>query len=91
MDRPSASSAMIESSVTVIVTIRGSLLTTVFLPRLQNTIQIIEDNPSNPVKLPRREAVIGAQDNGVQPELAGHSITSYMDMPGFIAIEAVKE
>lgn len=91
MVRPSASCAVIESSVTSIATIRGSLFTTVFNPRLHNSIQIIEDHPSDSVKFSWREAVVGPQDNCFQPELARHSFAAHMDMSWFIAIEAVKE
>jgi len=90
MLRPSASWAVIESSVISIAAIRGSLFATVFIPRLQNTVQIIEDDPSDSVKLCGREAVVGAKDDGFQPKLARHAFTTHMHVLGFVAIEAVK-
>jgi hypothetical protein len=89
--RPSASCAVITSSVTSIATIRGSLFATVFIPCLQDAVQIVEDYPSDSVKLPWGEADIGTEHNSLLPEFAGHAFTTYMHMLWFIAIEAVKE
>jgi hypothetical protein len=91
MVRPSASRAVIVSSVTSIAIMRGSLFATVFIPGLQNAIQIIEDYPSNVVKVSWRKAVVGAKDNGFQPKLARHAFTAHMHVLGFVAIKAVKE
>jgi hypothetical protein len=89
--RPSANCAVIDSSVTSIATIRAPLFATVFIPRLPNAIQIIEDYPSNAVKFSWREAIVGTKDNGFQPKLACHTFTAHMYVLGFVAIEAVKE
>jgi len=63
----------------------------VLIPRLLNAAPVIEDDPSNLVKLSWREAVVGAKDNSLQPKLTGHAFTTYMDVLWFVTIEAVKE
>ena len=89
--RPSASCAVIESSEISNVIILGSLSATVCLPCFQNTFQVIHNNPSNDVKLSGREAAVGTQSDGFEPEFACHSFSADMDMLRLIAIEAVEE
>jgi len=82
---------MIKSSVTFIVIIRGSLLTTVFIPSLHNAIQIVQDQLSDVVKFICLESAVCAESNGLKPKLASQTLTSHMNMLRFVAIEAVKE
>lgn len=89
--RPSSSSAMIKSSVTFIVIIRGSLLTTVFIPALHNAIQIFEGQLSDMVKFVCLESIVCAKSYRFKPKLTCHSLTTHMNTFGFTAIEAVKE
>ncbi|MEK7806962.1 MAG: hypothetical protein AAB528_04425, partial [Chloroflexota bacterium] len=64
---------------------------TVFISRLQDAIQVIEDYPSNAVKFSWRKTIVGTEANGFQLELACHTFTTHMYVFGFVAIEAVKE
>ena len=47
---------------------RGSLLAAVFIPCLQNTVQVVENDLTDLVQFLRREPVVGGQDEGFQPE-----------------------
>jgi hypothetical protein len=90
MVRPSASCALMVSSVTSNETIRGSLTTAMLIPCLHNVVQAIHNNFSNAVQLFGGEAVIICQAHGLKPEFTHVSLSSHMHVPWLVTIEAVK-
>jgi len=49
------------------------------------------DQFTNDAQLMRGEAIISRQHHGLQPEFAGSIFPLYVDMSGFVTVEAVKE
>ena len=54
-------------------------------------IQMIKDHLSYQVKFLRWKTIVGAQRDGIQPELAGHALPTSVDVSWFITIKAIKE
>ena len=54
-------------------------------------LQMIKDHISYQVKFPRWETIVGAQRDGIQPELTGHALPTSVDVFRFVAIKAIKE
>jgi hypothetical protein len=88
--RPSARSAVIESSVTQIAVIRASAFRTVLIPCLSDSCFVLQYKGPDAVQFPRREPVVAREYDRRQPELAFHPLTVGMDVHGFVAVEAVK-
>src|SRR5262245_56485564 len=91
MVRPSARYAVMRSSVTSTVRIRGSLLATVVMPCLQDTPHVLQNQGTNSILFTRRKPMIVTQCDRSQPKVTEHTRTTHMDMRGFIAIKAVEE
>jgi len=79
------------SEVTLMLRIRGSVLTTMFMPRLNDDLIISRNQPPNQVQLPRVKAMITGKLYGFQPKFTVSSLAPYMDVDRFVAIEAVEE
>jgi hypothetical protein len=54
-------------------------------------LQVIENDLPNAVQFLGRETIIVRQSDRFEPELANGSVSAHMNMPRFVAIEAVKE
>ena len=52
---------------------------------------MLEDQLPNTVQFICLESIVCAESYGFKPKLTSHSLTTYMNMFGFAAIEAVKE
>ena len=61
-----------------------------FIPGLQDMIQMIKDRFSYQVKFLRWKTIIGTQRDGIQPELAGPALPTSVDMSWFITIKTIK-
>src|SRR5947207_9323811 len=91
MTRPSASCAMISSSVTRTVWMRGSLLPAVFMPYLQNFAAPRTDDSANHVQFVGAETMTSRQFDRFEPEFAGATPPLHMDVRRLIAVEAREE
>lgn len=91
MTRPSARRAVIDSSSTVTNMIRGSLIAAVFIPCLQNQLQILNDYRTDPVQLARSKPVVVPKSYRTEPEFAHHALALYMDVHRLAAIETVEK
>src|SRR5437867_10360827 len=87
---PSASCAVIMSSDTSTALILASVLTTVLMPRLQDLGQVLVNIHPNLRELPRGEPVVLRERYRLEPELAHHSLTTSVNVRGFVAVEAVE-
>jgi len=79
------------SEVTLMSRIRGSVLTTMFMPRFNDDLIVSRNQPPDDVQLPRIKAMIVGKLYGFQPKFAVSSLAPYMNVDRFIAIEAVEE
>ena len=79
------------SEVTLMSRIRGSVLTTMFMPRLNDDLIMTRNQPPNDVQLPRTKAMIIGKLYGFQPKFTVSSLAPYVDVDRFVAIEAVEE
>jgi hypothetical protein len=61
------------------------------MPCLNDLDQVGTNLIANDTEFVRGKTVVGAQFNGLQPELAHHVLSANMDVQGLIAVEAVKE
>jgi hypothetical protein len=91
MLRPSARTEVIISSVTLTATIVGSLVTTVLMPCLLNSIQVLLDYHSDAVQFTRGKTMVSRQTQGSQPEFEYHALSGNVDMGRFVTIETVEE
>jgi hypothetical protein len=89
--RPSTSCAMISSSVTRISSMRGSLLTTVFMPCLQNESAICLNHAPNDGQLSGAKSMTASQPKRLKPELASLALTLDVYMGRLAAVETCKE
>ena len=91
MVRPSARWAVMRSSVTSIVMIRGSLRVTMVMPCLQDVLAVVQNHGPDTVQFAGGKSMIRAQGHWGQPKLAYHALAAYVDMWGFLAIKTVEE
>jgi hypothetical protein len=91
MERPSANSAVIESSVTRMAIIRGVSLTTMLIPSLQNLLPMFHNQPADAVQFGGRKPLVEAEHDRFQPELSDHMLTPNMHMLRLVAVEAVEK
>src|SRR5262245_48873766 len=89
--RPSANWATMALDVTLSPTKRGSLLAAVLIPCLHHPLQADADDVPNPIQFLRREALVLCQANRFEPELTRFPLAPNVNVPRFIAIEAVEE
>ncbi len=89
--RPSANCAVMLSSVTLIPIIRGSLSAAMFIPCLQNLVQVPHDENTYPIQFRRRESIICSQNHRLKPVLAHRSFTTNVNMHWLITVKAVEE
>jgi hypothetical protein len=71
--------------------IRGSALTAILIPSLQNNSQIKSNQPTHAIHLVRREALISCELNRLRPEFADRLLSLNVNVFRLIAIETVKE
>lgn len=82
---------MISSAVTRTAWIRGSVLTTVFMPCLQNVGVMYLDDPPNDVQFACAEAVAARQPERLKPELACPALPLDVHMWRLATVEAGEE
>jgi hypothetical protein len=63
----------------------------VFIPRLQNIRKIVSDDRSDLIEFFRREPVVAAQHNWLDPKLADIAFAPDMHVFRFKTVKAVKE
>jgi hypothetical protein len=61
------------------------------IPFLQDSSEICQDQPPNAIEFGWVKAVVGAINNGLQPELADPSFTTDVDVGRLVTVETVKE
>src|SRR5437867_7361729 len=83
--RPSTRCATISSLVTRTSRIRGSLLTTVLMPCLQNHASLFFDKVADHVQLSCPEAVVPRERHRLQPELTRPSLALSVNVRGLSA------
>jgi hypothetical protein len=91
MVRPSANSAVIESSVTCMPMMRGVSLTTMLIPSLQDPLSVFRNQLANTIQLGGRKSLVETEHDRLQPELADHSLTPNVHMLRLVAVETIEE
>src|SRR5947208_16792660 len=87
---PSTKSKVMRSSVTETAFTRGSTLTTVLIPCLNNSFQVGLDQSSDRHQLLSRESLVRGEVHRLQPELADHPLSLCVDVLRLVAVEAVE-
>jgi hypothetical protein len=70
---------------------RGSLLAAVFMPCLQNGLEMDLDHSPDHIQLSGPEAVITGKPKWLEPEFAGPALALDMNMRWLITVEAREE
>ena len=91
MTRPSVRLAVMRLSVTSMLVIRGSLPAAVFIPSLIDESQIVKDELADSIQLLSAKPIVRRQHDRIEPELTRLSLPLGVNMPRFLAVEAVEE
>src|SRR5262249_16469045 len=91
MTRPSASRATISSAVTRTCWMRGSVLTAVLMPCLQNGCVMDTDQAPDGIHFPSAEAVAASEFDRLEPELARAPLPLDVHVWRLVAVEAGEE
>src|SRR5437867_7791156 len=89
--RPSTKWAVIVSSVTTTLAIRGSTMTVVLMPCLDDRRLMLDNQTTNIIQLSRAEPMIPCQCHRGQPELRVLPVAPHVDVHGLDAVETVEE
>jgi hypothetical protein len=91
MVRPSVRCAVISSSDTSTLAINGSVAAAVFIPGMNDRLQVFPEQPAYPIQLPGRKAMVMSQRQRSEPELAGLLVPFDVDMHGLVTVETIEE
>ena len=86
--RPSRRSTIKSSSVNRTPLTRSPGRLEVFIPGLQQSCLVLDDEPLNSAQFDRRESQVTRQRHGGQPELRRVVVTVYVDVRQFVDIVA---